>query len=204
MNEAFDENNNKKNGNAILQEYDYPKGGYGYYENVYGNLTEEIVNNISNGSYLFPGETPQIDMTHAVKVPVESGNQTTNAKSFTDGTDDFSAIDEADTAIQETGQPDISADSAQFGSAAENAFSSGDFSMCFVFEKPSPRPSTTSTSALLLPRITDVRYSTTSCASAVFSLCSFSICSLIYALILVFLSSLEAFTAAESLFFTLG
>ena len=84
-------NNNKKNGNAILQEYDYPKGGYGYYENVYGNLTEEIVNNISNGSYLFPGETPQIDMTHAVKVPVESGNQTTNAKSFTDGTDDFSA-----------------------------------------------------------------------------------------------------------------
>lgn len=128
VNEAFDENNNKKNGNAILQEYDYPKGGYGYYENVYGNLTEEIVNNISNGSYLFPGETPQIDMTHAVKVPVESGNQTTNAKSFTDGTDDFSAIDEADTAIQETGQPDISADSAQFGSAAENAFSSGDFS----------------------------------------------------------------------------
>lgn len=128
VNEAFDENNNKKNGNAILQEYDYPKGGYGYYENVYGNLTEEIVNNISNGSYLFPGETPQIDMSLAVKVPVESGNQTTNAKSFTDGTDDFSTIDEADTATQETGQPDISADSDQFGSAAENAFSSGDFS----------------------------------------------------------------------------
>lgn len=128
VNEAFDENNNKKNGNAILQEYDYTKGGYGYYENVYGNLTEEIVNNISNGSYLFPGETPQIDMTHAVKVPVESGNQTTNAKSFTDGTDDFSTIDEADTATQETGQPGISADSDQFGSAAENAFSSGDFS----------------------------------------------------------------------------
>ena len=128
VNEAFDENNNKKNGNAILQEYDYTKGGYGYYENVYGNLTEEIVNNISNGSYLFPGETPQIDMTYAVKVPIESGNQTTNAKYFTDGTDDFSTIDEADTATQETGQPDISADSDQFGSAAENAFSSGDFS----------------------------------------------------------------------------
>ena len=128
VNEAFDENNNKKNGNAILQEYDYTKGGYGYYENVYGNLTEEIVNNISNGSYLFPGETPQIDMSLAVKVPVESGNQTTNAKSFTDGTDDFSTIDEADTATQGTGQPGISADSDQFGSAAENAFSSGDFS----------------------------------------------------------------------------
>ena len=128
VNEAFDENNNKKNGNAILQEYDYTKGGYGYYENVYGNLTEEIVNNISNGSYLFPGETPQIDMSLAVKVPIESGNQTTNAKSFTDGTDDFSTIDEADTATQETGQPGISADSDQFGSAAENAFSSGDFS----------------------------------------------------------------------------
>ena len=46
VNQAFDTNHNKINNNSILKEYDYSKGNYGYNENVYSDLTAEIVQNI--------------------------------------------------------------------------------------------------------------------------------------------------------------
>lgn len=46
---------------AILSEYDYANGKYGYYENVYEALTEETAQQITAGNYSFPGENPDMD-----------------------------------------------------------------------------------------------------------------------------------------------
>ena len=43
---------------AILPEYDYASGRYGYYENVYTDLTSEITENIDQQNYQFAGENP--------------------------------------------------------------------------------------------------------------------------------------------------
>jgi hypothetical protein len=141
VNQAFDANHNKINNNSILKEYDYSKGNYGYYENVYSDLTEEIVQNIQNGNYTFPGENPALpsdDEKLAVKIPDNTNTRAVNAKSFSDGNDEFSSINEADADntvdanTQADTQPDVSSDGSQASQPADSssadAFSTGDFS----------------------------------------------------------------------------
>lgn len=50
-------------GKEIEDAYDYSKGGFGYYENVYSELTSEITDNIANKKYMFPGENPTVSDT---------------------------------------------------------------------------------------------------------------------------------------------
>lgn len=50
-------------GKEIDDAYDYSNGGFGYYENVYGELTSEITDNITNKKYTFPGENPTVSET---------------------------------------------------------------------------------------------------------------------------------------------
>ena len=141
VNQAFDANHNKINNNSILKDYDYSKGNYGYYENVYSDLTEEIVQNIQNGNYTFPGENPALpsdDEKLAVKIPDNTNTRAVNAKSFSDGNDEFSSINEADADntvdanTQADTQPDVSSDGSQAlqtaDSSSADAFSTGDFS----------------------------------------------------------------------------
>ena len=141
VNQAFDTNHNKINNNSILKEYDYSKGNYGYYENVYSDLTAEIVRNIQNGNYTFPGENPALssdDENLAVKIPDNTNTRAVNAKSFSDGNDEFSSINEADADntvdanTQADTQPDVSSDGSQASQPADSsspdAFSTGDFS----------------------------------------------------------------------------
>ena len=141
VNQAFDANHNKINNNSILKEYDYSKGNYGYYENVYSDLTEEIVQNIQNGNYTFPGENPALpsdDEKLAVKIPDNTNTRAVNAKSFSDGNDEFSSINEADADntvdanTQADTQPDVSSDGSRASQPADSssadAFSTGDFS----------------------------------------------------------------------------
>ena len=66
---SFEEVNNNKlnaalnddNDTMIADDYDYSKGGFGYYENVYGELTSEIAENIAEKKYTFPGENPTVE-----------------------------------------------------------------------------------------------------------------------------------------------
>ena len=141
VNQAFDTNHNKINNNSILNEYDYSNGNYGYYENVYSDLTAEIVQNIQDGNYTFPGENPTLsseDKGLAVKIPDNTNTRAVNAKSFSDGNDEFSSINEADADntvdanTQADTQPDVSSDGSQASQPADSsspdAFSTGDFS----------------------------------------------------------------------------
>ena len=141
VNQAFDTNHNKINNNSILNEYDYSEGNYGYYENVYSDLTEEIVQNIQSGNYTFPGENPTLssdDEKMAVMIPDSTNTRAVNAKSFSDGNDEFSSINEADADntvdanTQADTQPDVSSDGSKASQPADSssadAFSTGDFS----------------------------------------------------------------------------
>lgn len=141
VNQDFDTNHNKINNNSILNEYDYSNGNYGYYENVYSDLTAEIVQNIQDGNYTFPGENPTLsseDKGLAVKIPDNTNTRAVNAKSFSDGNDEFSSINEADADntvdanTQADTQPDVSSDGSQASQPADSsspdAFSTGDFS----------------------------------------------------------------------------
>lgn len=61
VNAAFSDEDNDNAQSAlenIQSEYDYTNGRYGYYENVYTDLTKDIATNINNGKYTFPGENP--------------------------------------------------------------------------------------------------------------------------------------------------
>lgn len=141
VNQSFDTNHNKINNNSILNEYDYSNGNYGYYENVYSDLTEEIVQNIQKGNYIFPGENPALssdDEKVAVKIPDSTNTRAVNSKSFSDGNDEFSSINEADADntvdanTQADTQPDVSSDGNQASQPADSfsadTFSTGDFS----------------------------------------------------------------------------
>ena len=48
------------NDTTIADAYDYSKGGFGYYENVYGELTSRIAEDIAKKKYTFPGENPAV------------------------------------------------------------------------------------------------------------------------------------------------
>lgn len=114
---------NDKGQVTILPEYDYTNGKYGYYENVYTDLTEEIATNIENNVYNFPGENPTVS-EDAILL---QDNTPQGAAAFTAGTEeDFTAVNDG----TEVSDPDVQSD---FGSGAvenfsEDVFSSGEIS----------------------------------------------------------------------------
>lgn len=65
----------------IQEAYDATAGNYGYYENVYTDLTEEIVDNLSNKKFTFPGENPGDDVSNALLIrnhQLSTAGQTTS------------------------------------------------------------------------------------------------------------------------------
>ena len=65
----------------IQEAYDATAGNYGYYENVYTDLTEEIADNLSNKKFTFPGENPGDDVSKALLIrnhQLSTAGQTTS------------------------------------------------------------------------------------------------------------------------------
>ena len=141
VNKALDADGGKFD---ILPEYAYEKQRYGYYENVYEDLTKEIVENISQGIYTFPGQNPSTDLTGAVQLvdqpdeavqrdPDEettfgsgsesadiSAGETTGSSDNATGGDDFSGGEtsgenQVSFDNEFTGEGDLSAEDGSFG-----------------------------------------------------------------------------------------
>lgn len=58
-------NNDEEKRKELEASYDYSNGGFGYYENVYGELTSQMAEDIAKGKYTFPGENPVVSNTSA-------------------------------------------------------------------------------------------------------------------------------------------
>lgn len=118
VNDAIDQ---KKQDAVIGSEYDYNEGKYGYYENVYADLTEEILNNIEGKTYTFPGENPsKPDNFDKNSLPIQS-NTSTQSDAFSEGEEgEFSSVNET-AAATATGTTD-------FGNGQDNEFGDGSFS----------------------------------------------------------------------------
>ncbi len=88
VNNALKDENDKGQA-TILPEYDYSSGKYGYYENVYTDLTEEIVENIRKNLFTFPGENPGDVSQDANAVLIQDNTVTQSGKNlendFNDG-----------------------------------------------------------------------------------------------------------------------
>ena len=88
VNNALKDENDKGQA-TILPEYDYSSGKYGYYENVYTDLTEEIVENIQKNLFTFPGENPGDVSQDANAVLIQDNTITQSGKTlendFNDG-----------------------------------------------------------------------------------------------------------------------
>ena len=116
------ENVNDKGQATILPEYDYSNGKYGYYENVYTDLTEDIVNNIRDKIFKFPGENLVVDENRAVLIQDNTPQ----------GASAFSAGEEAEFSTANDGSETTAASQSEFaGETSDNsgadAFSTGDF-----------------------------------------------------------------------------
>lgn len=116
------ENANDKGQVTILPEYDYSNGKYGYYENVYTDLTEDIVNDIRDKNFKFPGENPVVDEKRAVLIQDNTPQ----------GASAFSAGEEAEFSTVNDGNETTAASQSEFaGETSDNsgadAFSTGDF-----------------------------------------------------------------------------
>ena len=118
---------------TILPEYNYDNGKYGYYENVYSDLTTEIANNIFSKNYTFPGENPA--SPNGNKLLIQDNTSAENA--FSSGGDEFTSADEGNGTEQSnteeniTGQnqPDAVVSEPQIDSGAADAgFSDSEFS----------------------------------------------------------------------------
>ena len=118
---------------TILPEYNYENGKYGYYENVYSDLTTEIANNIFNKNYTFPGENPVI--TGETGRLIQDNTSVENA--FSSGGEEFTDLDGENGSEQqeivgnvtEQNQADISSVEPQANSGtADVGFSDGEFS----------------------------------------------------------------------------
>lgn len=85
--EAFEKNDL----NSLKQEYDYAKGAYGYYENVYGDLTQSIIDGIyaDTKKYTFPGEASDPNSDQGIKVSLDVTNELTQKEGFAAVTDSF-------------------------------------------------------------------------------------------------------------------
>lgn len=121
VNKALEDENDKGQA-TILPEYDYSNGKYGYYENVYTDLTESIANDIQNDSFKFPGENPTVDENRAVLI---QDNTPQGASAFSTGTEDFSSVNDGSEVGDSACQTDFGSDgAADFGT---DEFSSGEF-----------------------------------------------------------------------------
>ena len=108
---------------TILPEYDYSNGKYGYYENVYADLTEDIANNIQDKLFKFPGENPTVDESKALLI---QDNTPQVASAFSAGEEEeFSTANDGNTTIDAAQQSDFGNDVSESSSADE--FSTGDF-----------------------------------------------------------------------------
>lgn len=63
------------NDTTIADAYDYSKGGFGYYENVYGELTSRIAQDIAKKKYTFPGENPAVADDETDNTDTSEGTQ---------------------------------------------------------------------------------------------------------------------------------
>lgn len=133
----------KDNGKAeILPEYEYTNARYGYYENVYTDLTKEIVDNIDaanngNAEYQFPGENPvgfkkddsvliQDNTEETVKSTIEESNSFTSGETAA-GTEDTTDSSSQDEFSGDSGSDNGSTDSdSAFQSDEEDSFDGSD------------------------------------------------------------------------------
>ena len=104
LNNNFDANGVKLSTNSILADYNSADGNYGYYENVYEDLTEEIVQNLTNGVFKFPGENPSVDLKDAKKLLDTSVK---NGTAFSSGEDEFMSVDDTADQTQATQQDSV-------------------------------------------------------------------------------------------------
>ena len=63
------------NDTTIANDYDYSKGGFGYYENVYGEITSRIAQDIAKKKYAFPGENPAVADGETDNTDTSAGTQ---------------------------------------------------------------------------------------------------------------------------------
>lgn len=114
---------NDRGQTTILPEYDYSNGKYGYYENVYADLTEDIANNIQNNIFKFPGENPVVDESRAVLI---QDNTPQGASAFTAGEEqEFSTVNNGNEISDVVPQSEFEGGAAD--NAEADAFSTGDF-----------------------------------------------------------------------------
>ena len=118
---------------TILSEYNYENGRYGYYENVYSDLTTEIANNIFNKNYTFPGETPASPAGNKLLIQ----NNTSAENAFSSGGEEFTSLDEGNGTEQSNTEDNITGQNQQDvvmsepqidSGAADAGFSDGEFS----------------------------------------------------------------------------
>ena len=105
--------------NILSQEYDYSQNHYGYYENVYSNLTTDLADNV--GTY--PGENP----TKPTNEPILSIDPVVETEKFSEETDPTFTSNEVATQSSDT-SGDGSNDVNSFGSGEDvgNSISAGD------------------------------------------------------------------------------
>lgn len=118
---------------TILPEYNYDNGKYGYYENVYSDLTTEIANNIFNKNYTFPGENPASPDGNKLLIQ----NNTSAENAFSSGGEEFTSLDEGNGTEQSNTEDNITGQNQQDvvmsepqidSGAADAGFSDGEFS----------------------------------------------------------------------------
>lgn len=118
---------------TILSEYNYENGRYGYYENVYSDLTTEIANNIFNKNYTFPGENPASPAGNKLLIQ----NNTSAENAFSSGGEEFTSLDEGNGTEQSNTEDNITGQNQQDvvmsepqidSGAADAGFSDGEFS----------------------------------------------------------------------------
>ena len=118
---------------TILSEYNYENGRYGYYENVYSDLTTEIANNIFNKNYTFPGENPASPDGNKLLIQ----NNTSAENAFSSGGEEFTSLDEGNGTEQSNTEDNITGQNQQDvvmsepqidSGAADAGFSDGEFS----------------------------------------------------------------------------
>ena len=124
VNKNFNENGEKIANNSILADYNSADGNYGYYENVYEDLTEEIAQNLTERTFKFPGENPSVDLNGAKKLLDTSVK---NGTAFSSGEDEFMSVDDTTDRTQATQQDSVpEVPQAEEGNA-DAVFSDGDF-----------------------------------------------------------------------------
>lgn len=118
---------------TILPEYNYDNGRYGYYENVYSDLTTEIANNIFNKNYTFPGENPASPDGNKLLIQ----NNTSAENAFSSDGEEFTSLDEGNGTEQSNTEDNITGQNQQDvvmsepqidSGAADAGFSDGEFS----------------------------------------------------------------------------